>query len=165
MGFARVAPGIDLGVALMLKEFTEVMADRLRKLRKDKKLSCAKLAEALKDKYKIKICTDTLKFYEAKGDHSKAGNNRAMKAEYLYCLADFYGVSTDYLLGITDEPEQNMSMKHGISREEAIHFLAEEARLCRMAPKINGCHMTEDWQRTIEVCEIAIAAIRAQEAT
>ena len=40
-----------------------------------------------------------------------------------------------------------------------------EIILCRMAPNINGCPMTEDWQRTIEVCEIAIAAIRAQEET
>lgn len=91
-------------------EFTGVLADRLRNLRKSKRLSWDKLAEALKDKYKIKINRDTLKFYEAKGDHSKAGNNRAMKAEYLYCLADFYGVSVDYLLGITDDPKPKSSV-------------------------------------------------------
>ncbi len=35
--------------------------------------------------------------------------------------------------------------------------------MCRMAAKINSCGMTEEWQRTIEVCEIAIAAIKAQD--
>ena len=43
--------------------------------------------------------------------------------------------------------------------------MTEEVRMCRMAAKINSCGMTEDWKRTIEVCEIAIAAIRAQEET
>ena len=52
-----------------------------------------------------------------------------------------------------------------MSREDVIRLLEDEIIRCRMAPKINGCPMTEDWQRTIEVCEIAIAAIKAQEAT
>ena len=52
-----------------------------------------------------------------------------------------------------------------MSREEAVGILRDEIIRCRMAPKINGCPMTEEWQRTIEVCEIAIDAIRAQEAT
>ena len=52
-----------------------------------------------------------------------------------------------------------------MSREEAVGILRDEFIRCRMAPKINGCPMTEDWKRTIEVCEIAIEAIRAQEAT
>ena len=52
-----------------------------------------------------------------------------------------------------------------MTKQEAISLLEGEIILCRMAPNINGCPMTEDWQRTIEVCEIAIAAIRAQEET
>ena len=50
-----------------------------------------------------------------------------------------------------------------MTKQEAISLLTEEVRMCRMAAKINSCGMTEDWQRTIEVCEIAIAAIKAQE--
>lgn len=50
-----------------------------------------------------------------------------------------------------------------MTREEAISLLTEEVRMCRMAAKINSCGMTEEWQRTIEVCEIAIAAIKAQD--
>lgn len=91
-----------MGVASWNADFTEVLADRLRYLREEKGLSWDRLAETLKDQYGIQIHRDTLKFYEAKGNHSKAGNNRAMKAEYLYCLADYYGVSVDYLLGRTD---------------------------------------------------------------
>lgn len=50
-----------------------------------------------------------------------------------------------------------------MTREEAISLLEGEIIRCRMAQKINGCQMTEDWQRTIEVCQIAIDAIREQE--
>lgn len=43
--------------------------------------------------------------------------------------------------------------------EEAIQYFNDEIRLCRAAPYINGCQMTDDWQRTIDACEIAVAAI------
>lgn len=52
-----------------------------------------------------------------------------------------------------------------MTKKEVISLLEDEIIRCRMAPKINGCPMTEEWQRTIEVCEIAIDAIRAQEAS
>lgn len=47
-----------------------------------------------------------------------------------------------------------------MNSEEAIQYFNDEIRLCRAAPSINGCQMTEDWQRTIDACEIAVAAIR-----
>ncbi len=42
--------------------------------------------------------------------HSKAYKNLGMRVEYLRCFADFYGVSTDYLLGIAEDPvpDQNI---------------------------------------------------------
>lgn len=52
-----------------------------------------------------------------------------------------------------------------MSGAEAISLLECEIIRCRMAPKINGCPMTDEWKRTIEVCEIAIDAIKAQETT
>ena len=100
-----------MGVASWNADFTEVLADRLRELRKEKGLSWDSLAETLKAKYEIQIHRDTLKFYEAKKGNSKAGNNKAMKAEYLYCLADFYGVSVDYLLGRTDTRSPDADIK------------------------------------------------------
>lgn len=50
-----------------------------------------------------------------------------------------------------------------MTNQEVISLLEGEIIRCRMAPKINGCSMTEEWKRTIEVCEIAIDAIKAQE--
>ena len=50
-----------------------------------------------------------------------------------------------------------------MTREEAVSLLEGEIIRCRMAPKINGCQMTEEWQRTIDVCQIAIDAIREKE--
>lgn len=52
-----------------------------------------------------------------------------------------------------------------MTKQEAISLLEGEIIRCRMAPKINGCPMTPEWKMTIEVCEIAIEAIKAQEAT
>ena len=49
-----------------------------------------------------------------------------------------------------------------MTKKEAISLLEGEIIRCRMAPKINGCPMTEEWKRTIEVCQIAIEAIKAQ---
>lgn len=50
-----------------------------------------------------------------------------------------------------------------MTKQEAISLLEGEIIRCRMAPKINGCKMTDEWKRTIEVCEIAIDSIKAQE--
>lgn len=93
-----------------MADFTEVLADRLRDLRTERGLSWDTLAEALKERYGIQIHRDSLKFYEAKGNHSKAGKNKAMRAEYLFCIADFYQVSCDYLLGRTDDPKPKVSV-------------------------------------------------------
>ena len=50
-----------------------------------------------------------------------------------------------------------------VTNQEAISLLEGEIIRCRMAPKINGCPMTDEWKRTIEICEIAIEAIKKQE--
>ena len=41
-----------------------------------------------------------------------------------------------------------------MTKKEAISLLEGEIIRCRMAPKINGCPMTEEWQRTIEVLSL-----------
>lgn len=79
-----------------------IMAERLKQLRKGRGLSHDKLSKALLDQYGITISTDSLMNYEVTDPyHSKAGKNQGMKVEYLRYLANFYGVSTDYLLGLT----------------------------------------------------------------
>lgn len=50
-----------------------------------------------------------------------------------------------------------------MKRQEAIECLEKEIALCTAGPAINGCPMTEDWKRTIDVCTLAIAALREQE--
>ena len=52
------------------------------------------------DQYGVKISSDSLINYEVMDtNHSKAYKNQGMRVEYLRCLADFYKVSADYLLG------------------------------------------------------------------
>lgn len=50
-----------------------------------------------------------------------------------------------------------------MTKKEAISLLESEIIRCRMAPELNGCPMTEEWKMTIDVCSIAIEAIKAHE--
>lgn len=82
-----------------------IMAERLKQLREEKGLSHEKLSKALFDQYGVKISSDSLINYEvADAGHTKAYKNQGMRVEYLRCLADFYGVSADYILGQINDP-------------------------------------------------------------
>ncbi len=74
------------------------LAQKLKSLRQEHNLSHQKLCEALQERYNISISKQSLINYEAGEYSSKAGACLAMNLEYLCCLADFYGVSFDYLL-------------------------------------------------------------------
>lgn len=89
-----------------------IMALRLKELRTEKGLSHEALRKALMDKYEIDISVDSLKNYEvSKIPHAKAYKNEGMRVEYLRCLADFFGVSADYLLGISDIKSQDSDIR------------------------------------------------------
>ena len=66
----------------------EILAKRLRELRKERNVSRRAVAEA------IQIAERTYQRYEEA--------EREPGASVLAALADFYGVSADYLLGRTD---------------------------------------------------------------
>lgn len=96
------------------KEISFSIGKRLRELRKEHGLSHADLAKRLSEKYDVSISRDSLMAYEISDEnHSKAKNlpNLGMRVEYLYVLADFYGVSMDYLLGITDVKSRDCTVK------------------------------------------------------
>ena len=85
------------------------MARRLKDLREERNLSHDKLKAALLEQFGITISRDSLMSYEIQTEpHSKIKNgkypNLNMGVEYLNALAQFYGVSTDYLLGLSDKP-------------------------------------------------------------
>lgn len=89
-----------------------LIANRLKTERNNAKLSHAKLSEAIQEKYGISISVDSLKGYEVDTENkTKTGSNKGMRIEYLYCLADFYGVSTDYLLGISNSRSRNTEIR------------------------------------------------------
>lgn len=50
-----------------------------------------------------------------------------------------------------------------MTREEAIEWMQEEKARFERAPDLNGCPMTEDWQKAIDVYDMAISALRKQE--
>ena len=71
----------------------EILAVRLRSLRKEQHLRQSDVAEALK------TALITYQRYEA--------GERDPNAPMIVAMADFYGVSADYLLGRTDNREVN----------------------------------------------------------
>ena len=50
-----------------------------------------------------------------------------------------------------------------MTREEAIEWMQEEKARFERAPDLNGCPMTECWQKAIDVYDMAISALRQQE--
>lgn len=83
------------------KERSFEIGKRLKQLREEKNLSHVMLAKELEKRYGVKISRNSLMNYEIREDfHSKSDklSNLHMGADYLAYLADFYGVSTDYLL-------------------------------------------------------------------
>lgn len=94
------------------KSISFVTAQRLKELRTQKGLSHESLRKELFEKYGIDISVDSLKNYEVtKDSHVRAYKNEGMRLSYLRCLAAFYGVSSDYILGISDVKNQNMDIK------------------------------------------------------
>lgn len=69
-----------------------IFSNRLKKLRTEKSLSCSQLATLLNFKSKGSI-----------GD-LEAGKSLP-SADKLYLIAEFFGVSIDYLTGRTDDPQ------------------------------------------------------------
>ena len=85
------------------------MARRLKDLREERNLSHDKLKAALSEQFGITISRDSLMSYEIQTEpHSKIKNgkypNLNMGVEYLNTFAQFYGVSTDYILGLSKHP-------------------------------------------------------------
>ena len=83
------------------------IAQRLKGLREEKGLSHDKLSETLAKEYGINISKSSLINYEVTATHHvKATQNLGMSVKNLRCLADFYGVTTDYILGREDDPHR-----------------------------------------------------------
>ena len=84
-------------------ERRELMAKRLKELRKDKHLSHDELAEIMKGS----PSRNSLLNYE-KIDNTK-NDNLNIQGLKLSALADFYDVTADYILGLTDDPARKPS--------------------------------------------------------
>ena len=50
-----------------------------------------------------------------------------------------------------------------MTREEAIEWMQEKKASFERAPDLNGCPMTECWQKAIDVYDMAISALRQQD--
>lgn len=129
------------------QEMSFEMGSRLKSLREEKHLSYQELADALLKNYEIKISKDSLRDYEICSNYrSKAKSlpNLGMRTEYLFVLADFYGVSTDWLLGISkvispDADVRTVCNFTGLSEGISIYLLqnqglAQESDFIGFAP-------------------------------
>ena len=50
-----------------------------------------------------------------------------------------------------------------MTREEAIKCIQEEKLRYERAPWVNSCPMTEEWQKAIDICDMALSALRVQQ--
>lgn len=92
--------------------------ERLEDLRKEKKLSFEQLSKQLAERG-VNISHTNLKNYEINDPvHPLYGRTRSMSIEYLVAFADFYDVSVEYLLGLSN------------SRKQEYHNISEQLGLC-----------------------------------
>lgn len=130
-------------------ESSRLMAQRLKQLREERGLSHERLSKALLEEYGIKISADSLINYEvAVQHHSKFGKNQGMRVEFLQAFSEFYDVSTDYLVGISNIRSRDLSIRQiceytGLSEDTILTlaawsnapFLAEKAKNEELTPK------------------------------
>ena len=50
-----------------------------------------------------------------------------------------------------------------MTREEAIKCIQEEKLRYERAPWVNSCPMMEEWQTAIDICDMALSALRVQQ--
>ena len=118
------------------------IAQRLRTLRESVGLNPEQLSRAIYEKSGVEIGRNSIINYEVgESYNTKTNKNLGMRSEYVIAFADFYGVSTDYILCLTDIPniDTNMQAVHkfiGLS-EQAIDFL-------RRSYKNNPMYMRSD---------------------
>ena len=92
--------------------------ERLEDLRKERKLSFEQLSKQLAERG-VNISHTNLKNYEINDPvHPLYGRTRSMSIEYLVAFADFYDVSVEYLLGLSN------------SRKQEYHNISEQLGLC-----------------------------------
>lgn len=111
------------------------IAKRLRSLRESVGLNPEQLSRAIYEKSGVKIGRNSIINYEVgESYNTKTDKNLGMRAEYVIALADFYGVSTDYLLGRTPDDVKTPDMDKravcdytGLS-EKAVSRLAAYAK-------------------------------------
>ncbi len=95
--------------------------ERLEDLRKERKLSFEQLSKQLAERG-VNISHTNLKNYEINDPvHPLYGRTRSMSIEYLVAFADFYDVSVEYLLGLSN------------SRKKEYHDISEQLGLCDKA--------------------------------
>lgn len=92
--------------------------ERLEDLRKEKKLSYEQLSKQLAERG-VNISHTNLKNYEINDPlHPLYGRTKSMGIEYLVAFADFYDVSVEYLLGLSN------------SRRREYHDISAQLGLC-----------------------------------
>lgn len=110
------------------------MGERLRNLRKSRGLSYERLQAAISEKYGVEISKDSLINYEVSDEnHTKRFKNNGMRVEYLRYFSDFYHVSADYLLALsdikaTDSTTRDICEKTGLSEHTVSRLMQDDKR-------------------------------------
>lgn len=143
-----------------------LMAKRLRELRQKRGLTFDGLRNELLQYAGMDISVESLKNYEvSKEGHPRAYRNEGMRAELVRALATFYGVSTDYLLGISDIASQ---MDPAVSElklsQKSVEWIKRKQEDCIRGKSFDLNVLFEDevFHKLIDSLNECLAAISAQ---
>ena len=107
---------------------SSIIANKLRSLREERGLSRNRLADELSLKCNQDISGEMIRRYELvpKSNDVKHANT-SMSVKVLHALAEYFGVSTDYILGRTDIKSPDMSINAiaaftGLTEESIIYL-------------------------------------------
>lgn len=116
------------------------IAQRLRSLRESVGLNTEQLSRAIYEKSGVKIGRNSIINYEVgESYNTKTDKNLGMRAEYVIALADFYGVSTDYLLGLSDVPSNNADIQAaGETTGLTVEAIQHLERMKNMTPELSA---------------------------
>lgn len=107
---------------------SSIIATRLRSLREERKLSRNNLADGLLSECNQSLTVESIRKYESyQNTNNGDPPNTVMSVKNLHALADFYEVSTDYILGRTDIKSSDTSIRAiveytGLTEESVLYL-------------------------------------------
>ena len=130
------------------EDLSPITGERLKNLRKDKKISAEKLSEVFYSIYSAHLDRTSISNYEHSNQHhSHPHASNGMNVSTLRIFADYYGVSADYILGLTDVKSQDTTVQAMVNytglEENSISSLHENSNSLKVTTGVARFYFEE----------------------